>query len=122
MRRFAVASALAQKIRVLLGREQLLLRIGLLPEIFLDELAELHQLCQLVAAGRGADMADNLLAAPSCRRGSSARSAPGIGCGRHRISFLQTWMKLYLSPDRYASIILMRALHRCFSEWTLARC
>ena len=62
VRRFAVASALAQKIRVLLGREQLLLRIGLLPEIFLDELAELHQLCQLGAAGRGADMADNLLA------------------------------------------------------------
>ena len=54
VRRFAVASALAQKIRVLLGREQLLLRIGLLPEIK-DELAELHQLCQLGAAGRGAD-------------------------------------------------------------------
>ena len=42
--------------------EQLLLRIGLLPEIFLDELAELHQLGQLGAAGRGADMADDLLA------------------------------------------------------------
>ncbi len=54
--RIAVASALAQKTRVLLGREQLLLRIGLLSEIFLDELAELHQLCQLGVAGMDSEV------------------------------------------------------------------
>ena len=97
MRRFAVASALAQKIRVRLGVNSSCCVLDCC-QIFLDELAELHQLCQLGAAGRGADMADNLLAHLLAVAEALHDLHPvSVSGGIEFLSYIDRGLKLYIS-------------------------
>ena len=117
----ATAPALAQKIGILLGREQLLLRIGLLCDLFLDDLAQLHQPCQLGSAVSGADMADDLLSHLfAVAIALHDLHAPSVAVGIEFLSHEHAGKYIAFRADMQV-YILLRALHQGCSGFTLAR-
>ena len=117
----ATAPALAQKIAILLGREQLLLRIGLLCDLFLDDLAQLHQPCQLGSAVSGADMADDLLSHLfAVAIALHDLHAPSVAVGIEFLSHEHAGKYIAFRADMQV-YILLRALHQGCSGFTLAR-